>query len=180
MSFLTCFWLFPQKEHLSRSPVSPTRGTGDSSPRWHRFGGRLGLQRRPGVRRYPQTLRKSAVNTQRRFRARRRSATRPDAGSVVDHLAGRDDLVDDPVRLGLLGGEDRVPLDVGTDLLLRLTGVTRQDRLQQAAHAQDLVGLDLQVRDLPLALTGGLVDQYARVLQRESLALGARRQQDGR
>src|SRR5919205_3154829 len=25
MSFLTCFWLFPQKEHLSRSPPSPMR-----------------------------------------------------------------------------------------------------------------------------------------------------------
>jgi hypothetical protein len=23
----TCFWLFPQKEHFSRSPVSPTRAT---------------------------------------------------------------------------------------------------------------------------------------------------------
>src|SRR5688500_15730641 len=23
MSFLTCFWLFPQNEHLSRSPPSP-------------------------------------------------------------------------------------------------------------------------------------------------------------
>jgi len=27
MSFLTCFWLFPQKEHLSRSPLSPIRAT---------------------------------------------------------------------------------------------------------------------------------------------------------
>ena len=27
MSFLTCFWLFPQKEHLSRSLPSPIRGT---------------------------------------------------------------------------------------------------------------------------------------------------------
>ena len=32
MSFLTCFWLFPQKEHLSRSPVSPTRATSDFVP----------------------------------------------------------------------------------------------------------------------------------------------------
>src|SRR5689334_23634825 len=103
MSFLTCFWLFPQKEHLSRSPVSPTRGTGDSSPRWHRFDGRLGFQRRPGVERYPQTSRKSAANTRGRLRARRLTATRPDAGSVVDHLAGGDDFVDDAVLLGLLG-----------------------------------------------------------------------------
>jgi hypothetical protein len=25
MSFFTCFWLFPQKEHFSRSPPSPIR-----------------------------------------------------------------------------------------------------------------------------------------------------------
>src|SRR3712207_26415 len=28
MSFLTCFWLFPQNEHFSRSPPSPMRATG--------------------------------------------------------------------------------------------------------------------------------------------------------
>src|SRR5258705_11514658 len=28
MSFLTCFWLLPQNEHLSRSPPSPMRATG--------------------------------------------------------------------------------------------------------------------------------------------------------
>src|SRR4051812_38755532 len=35
MSFLTCFWLLPQKEHLSRSPPSPIRATSTSlcSPR---------------------------------------------------------------------------------------------------------------------------------------------------
>src|ERR1700739_3743619 len=27
MSFLTCFWLFPQNEHLSRSPPSPNLAT---------------------------------------------------------------------------------------------------------------------------------------------------------
>ena len=27
MSFLTCFWLLPQKEHFSRSPPSPMRAT---------------------------------------------------------------------------------------------------------------------------------------------------------
>src|SRR2546430_6666594 len=28
MSFFTCFWLFPQKEHFSRSPPSPNFATG--------------------------------------------------------------------------------------------------------------------------------------------------------
>src|SRR4051812_47051197 len=32
MSFLTCFWLFPQKEHFSRSPPSPIRATGGHPP----------------------------------------------------------------------------------------------------------------------------------------------------
>src|SRR6266487_1096480 len=33
MSFLTCFWLFPQKEHFSRSPPSPIRAmTADLLP----------------------------------------------------------------------------------------------------------------------------------------------------
>src|SRR5438067_714908 len=33
MSFFTCFWLFPQKEHLSRSPPSPIRAmTADLCP----------------------------------------------------------------------------------------------------------------------------------------------------
>jgi hypothetical protein len=27
MSFFTCFWLFPQNEHFSRSPPSPMRAT---------------------------------------------------------------------------------------------------------------------------------------------------------
>src|SRR5580765_1291385 len=47
MSFLTCFWLFPQKEHLSRSPPSPMRATGSisSSP------GGPGRDERPGLTR---------------------------------------------------------------------------------------------------------------------------------
>jgi hypothetical protein len=31
MSFLTCFWDLPQKEHFSKSPDSPTRATNDPS-----------------------------------------------------------------------------------------------------------------------------------------------------
>src|ERR1700733_11642955 len=32
INFLTCFWLFPQKEHFSRSPPSPNFATTRSSP----------------------------------------------------------------------------------------------------------------------------------------------------
>src|SRR4051794_8154872 len=41
ISFLTCFWLFPQNEHFSRSPPSPMRATGTTphdragGPSWH-------------------------------------------------------------------------------------------------------------------------------------------------
>src|SRR4051794_37383307 len=46
ISFLTCFWLLPQNEHLSRSPVSPTRGaTGDPSPLMRAVGSRYGSDR---------------------------------------------------------------------------------------------------------------------------------------
>src|ERR1700746_2957176 len=31
ISFLTCFWLFPQKEHFSRSPPSPNLAIGSAS-----------------------------------------------------------------------------------------------------------------------------------------------------
>src|SRR5450631_4742353 len=34
MSFLTCFWLFPQKEHFSRSPPSPNFATGKPLSPW--------------------------------------------------------------------------------------------------------------------------------------------------
>ena len=47
MSFLTCFWLFPQKEHFSRSPPSPMRATG-----WVSFGpGKDGPDVTPAARR---------------------------------------------------------------------------------------------------------------------------------
>src|ERR1700733_959618 len=53
ISFLTCFWLFPQKEHLSRSPVSPTRGTCESFPVHFPVGPLNG--RAVPAERYPQT-----------------------------------------------------------------------------------------------------------------------------
>src|SRR5215204_2142532 len=36
MSFLTCFWDLPQKEHFRRSPPSPMRATYDPLPLGHR------------------------------------------------------------------------------------------------------------------------------------------------
>src|SRR3712207_2984338 len=40
MSFLTCFWLLPQNEHFSRSPLSPIRATCCPPPRIRASGSR--------------------------------------------------------------------------------------------------------------------------------------------
>src|SRR3954464_4972801 len=72
ISFLTCFWLLPQNEHLSRSPVSPTRGATGDTPfeKARALGAELvksvartdrGAMGPLDLARYPQLLRKSAV-----------------------------------------------------------------------------------------------------------------------
>src|SRR5215471_5667631 len=100
MSFLTCFWLFPQKEHFSRSPVSPTRATDALlCVRTCDFG------RATDCRRYLLRGRKSPAKRDSGATCR----TRCGGGSVLD-LAGVDDLVDDPVLPRLLGGENGVAL----------------------------------------------------------------------
>src|SRR4051795_43734 len=96
-------------------------------------------------------------------------------------LPALDDLVDDPVLLGFLGGQDLVALDVEADLLRGLAAVLGQRRLQQLAHAGDLRRLDLQVRHLAVdALGGRLVDEDPRVRHGEALAGRARGQQHRR
>src|SRR3954462_14143246 len=99
MSFLTCFWLLPQNEHFSRSPLSPMRAT-------------------PPPYVSPRPSSSSPTLT-------------PTSADVEDiHLAGQagghsdrdglergQDLVDDAVLQGLLGGQVLVPLDVPADLL---------------------------------------------------------------
>src|SRR4051794_2947703 len=94
-------------------------------------------------------------------------------------LPALDDLVDDAVGLGLVGGEDLVALDVGADLLDRLAGVAGQDLLHLAAHPLDLRGVDLQVGHLTAGLARGLVDEHPGVRQRQALARRAGREQDG-
>ena len=49
MSFFTCFWLFPQNEHLSRSPPSPMRATRCFPFAWETPGSALLV---PHIRRY--------------------------------------------------------------------------------------------------------------------------------
>ena len=81
-----------------------------------------------------------------------------------------DDLIDDPVFLGFLGRQDLVALNVFAHRLNVATRVGREHVLQQSAHPQDLIGLDLDVLSLATALAVGLVDQHARVLQGKALA----------
>src|SRR5580693_969928 len=184
MSFLTCFWLFPQKEHFSRSPPSPMRATQlllYLGPRPARGGP-------PAAGMFPPChLALSSDGT----------ASGPPtarAGPGADHpedesswlgrpylglaLQARQNLVDETVLFGLLGGEEFIPLDVEPDLLLGPAGVLGHDLLHGAPHPEDLPGLDLQVAGLPVAaLGGGLVQQDAGVRQGQPLAGGTGGQQ---
>src|SRR6202044_2181964 len=86
-------------------------------------------------------------------------------------------VVDETVFLGFLGGEELIPLDVAADLLLVLAGVPGQDDLHRGAHPQDFPRPALHVTGLAVAALGGrLVDEDPGVGQRHPLALGARRE----
>src|SRR5665811_787326 len=198
MSFLTCFWLFPQKEHLSRSAPSPIRATvipsveSDSLPARRRQAARA-IVRAPPLHTTPGPM--SAANGpigvspssftplpgrpwSRAPRPRRLRSGLRDCRS----LAAGQHLVDDPVLDRLLGGEDLVALDVVAHHGDVAPGVLRERVLEPLAHPDHLVRVDLDVRRLriPAALDRRLVDEYARVRQRESLAGGAGREQDRR
>src|SRR6266571_3760502 len=87
------------------------------------------------------------------------------------------DLVDDTIRLGLLGVHDEVPVGVAHELVQGLLGVEGQDLVDAVLDPEDLLGLDRDVRGLALGAAPGLVDQDPRVRQGEALAGRARRQQ---
>src|SRR4029453_17410707 len=90
---------------------------------------------------------------------------------------GGDDLVDDLVLLGLLRGHEEVAVGVALDLLHALAGVVNQDAVQLLPHAEDLPGLDVDVRRLTLHASQRLVNHDAGVRQREPLPLGPRAQE---
>src|SRR5260221_14570053 len=58
------------------------------------------------------------------------------------------DLINDPIFLGLFGDHDVVPLHVLLDPIEGLAGVTNQDVAGDLAHAQDLARLDVDVGGL--------------------------------
>src|SRR5215216_4913408 len=127
MSFLTCFWLFPQNEHFSRSPPSPMRATCRSS--LVAEGGRESGQ--PAPARYPAPVHVLLIQRWCRRAAqpvppkadadcasRARRARPGRIGSDRRRgLATDQHLVDQPVLLRLVGREDLVALDVGANLL---------------------------------------------------------------
>src|SRR3954451_18862116 len=82
-----------------------------------------------------------------------------------------DHPVDDAVLLGLLRAQEVVALRVLLDLVELLPGVVGDDLVQPAAQLDDLAGVDLDVRRLPLEARGHLVDEDLRVRQRHPLAL---------
>src|SRR3954454_1334058 len=128
MSFFTCFWLFPQNEHFSRSPPSPIRATGGHPPvrpAWCRCGlcrvllcgiSVLGLGRAVGrvLRRYLLGAPLTGPHTRTLPRARLRwePTRRASSGERGDADARRQDRVDEPVVDRLFGGQDLVALDV--------------------------------------------------------------------
>src|SRR6476659_6421744 len=165
MSFLTCFWLFPQKEHLSRSPPSPIRATGGHPPVQYRHCGKP-LDGTPSLPRTGAGHEELDVGS---------------AGDGRGALEGLEHVVDQAVLDRLLGGQDLVTLDVVADLLDAATAVVADHLLEQLTHPEDLVGLDLDVGGLAeRALGVGLVDEDPAVGERQALALGAGRQQDRR
>src|ERR1700712_1611009 len=115
MSFLTCFWLFPQKEHFSRSAPSPMRATCEVLP----------------------------VGTSA-FKVRRKRGSRGQV-KAVECLAAREHVIDQAVFDGLLRREDVVASDVQTDLLRRAAGCLGHHHLEQVTHAKDLASLRLDV-----------------------------------
>src|SRR5450759_4573638 len=126
MSFLTCFWLFPQKEHFSRSAPSPIRATvipsveSDSLPARRRQAARAIVHVLPlhttagsmsaangstGVSPSPFTRLPGHPSSPALRPRCVRSGLRERRS-----LAAGQDLVDDPVLDRLLGGEDLVAL----------------------------------------------------------------------
>src|SRR5437879_5547070 len=71
----------------------------------------------------------------------------------------RDDVVDQPVGLRLLGRQEVVALGVLLDPLYGLAGVLGQDPVEDLPRAQDLLGVDLDVGRLALHPAPRLVNQ---------------------
>src|SRR3954469_24473987 len=116
----------------------------------------------------PQKLQRSCS-----FESVGRAKIPPSLSAQGTSLAVRDHLVDQVVVLCFLSGHEVVALGVARDLFQLLAGVLGQDLVQPAAHVDDLLCMDLDVRRLPLEARGDLMDKNLRVGKRKALALGA-------
>src|SRR3989442_14397832 len=88
-------------------------------------------------------------------------------------LVPAEDLVDDPVVLGFLRGQEVVALGVALHPLGRLAGVPRQDGVQFLDERAELAHLDEDVWRISAEPAGALVDHDARVRERVALPLRA-------
>src|SRR6266852_5144359 len=90
------------------------------------------------------------------------------------------DLIDDPIFLGLLGDHNVIAFDILFNTLERHSGVPDEDIVGDLPHPQDLAGLNIDVGSLSgKPAERGLVDQDASVRQGEPLALRAGGEKQG-
>src|SRR5882672_11744787 len=94
-------------------------------------------------------------------------------GPVFVTRLGRaqDDVVDEPVLLRRLRGQEVVALGIERHLLDLLVRVVRKDLVELLARAKDFLGVNLDVGGLPLHAAPRLVDEEVRVRQRAALSV---------
>lgn len=90
-----------------------------------------------------------------------------------------DDLVDQPVLLGVLRRHEVVPVGILLDFLQGLAGLIGEELIETVPHAQDALGADLDVGSLSLGAAEGLMDHHFAVGEGQPFALGPGRKQEG-
>src|SRR4051812_49393698 len=94
-------------------------------------------------------------------------------------LPAGDHLIHDTIFLRLGRIHDEVAVGVVRELLHGLLRVEGEDVVEAVLDAEDLLGLDRDVRGLSLGASPGLVDQDPGVRQREALAVRPRGEEHG-
>src|SRR3954452_21123817 len=102
----------------------------------------------------------------------------PDEAQEIT-LMMRDHPIDQVVVLSLFGTHKVVAFGVSGYLFELLLGALGKDLVEAAAHVDDLLGVDLDIRRLPLEARGDLVDEDLGVGQRHALAVSAAGQEQG-
>src|SRR4051812_47067001 len=97
----------------------------------------------------------------RRYRDRIRRGVARGRRSADQAGAGADDLVDEAVVLGRLGGEPEVAVGVPADALDGLPGPFGEDRVDSFPEERELPGMDLDV-------AGGALDPAVRLVDEDA------------